>query len=51
MGGVIRHLKQIMAYKIPQWAVLIDEISPCLASENADKALAEWLNFFFSRQS
>lgn len=30
-----------------KWAALIDEISPCLASpENADKALAEWLNFF-----
>ncbi|WP_226894059.1 PP2C family serine/threonine-protein phosphatase [Proteus sp. FME41] len=30
-----------------KWAALIDEISPCLASpETADKALAEWLNFF-----
>ncbi|WP_231039926.1 PP2C family serine/threonine-protein phosphatase [Proteus alimentorum] len=30
-----------------KWTALIDEISPCLASpENADKALAEWLNFF-----
>lgn len=30
-----------------KWATFINEISPCLATpENADKALAEWLNFF-----
>ncbi|MEQ4924862.1 PP2C family serine/threonine-protein phosphatase [Proteus hauseri] len=30
-----------------KWAALVNEISPCLATpENADKALAEWLNFF-----
>ncbi|HCH50842.1 MAG TPA: protein phosphatase 2C domain-containing protein [Proteus sp.] len=30
-----------------KWTALVNELSPCLAApENADKALAQWLNFF-----